>query len=138
MKFFYLTWSNLKRKKFRTLLTLLSIVVAFVLFGFLSAIKQALTGGVTIAGANRLIVRHKVSIIQLLPVSYQARMARIPGVSLVTIPIIPIRMPSRSITSDPGRNGCSLAARTTLPPSQVSLDPAHTCPSTGPAGWAPP
>ena len=33
MKFFYLTWSNLKRKKFRTLLTLLSIVVAFVLFG---------------------------------------------------------------------------------------------------------
>ena len=49
MKFFYLTWSNLKRKKFRTLLTLLSIVVAFVLFGFLSAIKQALTGGVTIS-----------------------------------------------------------------------------------------
>ena len=84
MKFFYLTWSNLKRKKFRTLLTLLSIVVAFVLFGFLSAIKQALSGGVTIAGANRLIVRHKVSIIQLLPISYQARMARIPGVSLVT------------------------------------------------------
>ena len=84
MKFFYLTWSNLKRKKFRTLLTLLSIVVAFVLFGFLSAIKQALTGGVDIAGANRLIVRHKVSIIQLLPVSYQARMARIPGVSLAT------------------------------------------------------
>jgi putative ABC transport system permease protein len=84
MKFFYLTWSNLKRKKIRTALTLLSIVVAFVLFGFLSAIKQALTGGVNIAGANRLVVRHKVSIIQLLPVSYQARMARIPGVSLVT------------------------------------------------------
>lgn len=84
MKFFYLTWSNLKRKKLRTALTLLSIVVAFVLFGFLSAIKQALTGGVNIAGANRLIVRHKVSIIQLLPESYKARMARIPGVSLVT------------------------------------------------------
>jgi putative ABC transport system permease protein len=84
MKFFYLTWSNLKRKKLRTALTLLSIIVAFVLFGFLSAIKQALTGGVNIAGANRLIVRHRVSIIQLLPESYQARMARIPGVSLVT------------------------------------------------------
>ena len=84
MKFFYLTWSNLKRKKLRTALTLLSIVVAFVLFGFLSAIKQALTGGVNIAGANRLIVRHRVSIIQLLPASYQVRMARIPGVSLVT------------------------------------------------------
>ena len=36
------------------------------------------------AGANRLIVRHKVSIIQLLPESYKARMERIPGVSLVT------------------------------------------------------
>jgi putative ABC transport system permease protein len=84
MKFLHLTWSNLKRKKLRTLLTLLSIVVAFVLFGFLSAIKQALTGGVSLAGANRLIVRHKVSIIQLLPESYKTRMERIPGVALAT------------------------------------------------------
>ncbi len=83
MKFLHLVWSNLRRKKVRTLLTLLSIIVAFVLFGLLSAIKQALTGGVTIAGANRLIVRHKVSIIQFLPYSYKARMERIPGVSLV-------------------------------------------------------
>jgi len=81
MKFFPLIWSNLKRKKTRTVLTLLSIVVAFVLFGFLSAIKQALTGGVDIAGANRLIVRHKVSIIQMLPQSYRQRMERIPGVA---------------------------------------------------------
>lgn len=78
---FHLVWSNLKRKKLRSGLTLLSIVVAFILFGFLSAIKQALTGGVTLAGANRLIVRHKVSIIQLLPQSYQARMLSLPGVS---------------------------------------------------------
>ena len=42
MKYLHLIWSNLKRKKLRTLLTLLSIVVAFILFGFLSAIKQAL------------------------------------------------------------------------------------------------
>ncbi|HUJ42121.1 MAG TPA: FtsX-like permease family protein [Opitutaceae bacterium] len=84
MKFLHLTWSNLKRKKLRTLLTLLSIVVAFLLFGFLSAIKQALTGGVSLEGANRLIVRHKVSIIQLLPESYKARIERIPGVALAT------------------------------------------------------
>ena len=84
MKFFHLIWRNLMRKKLRTLLTLLSIVVAFVLFGLLSSIRQALTGGVSIAGANRLIVRHKVSIIQFLPYSYKARMERIPGVSLVT------------------------------------------------------
>lgn len=81
MKFFHLIWANLGRKKLRTSLTLLSIVVAFVLFGFLCAIKQALVGGVALAGADRLIVRHKVSIIQLLPESYQSRMLRIPGVT---------------------------------------------------------
>jgi putative ABC transport system permease protein len=84
MKFFPLIWCNLMRKKTRTALTLLSIVVAFVLFGFLSAIKQALAGGISMAGANRLMVRHKISIIQLLPESYKGRMEKIPGVSLVT------------------------------------------------------
>ena len=84
MRFFHLIWSNLKRKKLRTLLTLFSIIVAFVLFGLLCSIKQGLTGGVSIEGQNRLVVRHKVSIIQLLPVSYKQRMERIPGVSLAT------------------------------------------------------
>ena len=67
MKFFYLVWCNLKRKKLRTSLTLLSILVAFVLFGFLCAIKQALTAGVTMAGADRLITRHKISLIMPTP-----------------------------------------------------------------------
>ena len=84
MKFFHLIWCNLKRKKLRTSLTLLSVVVAFILFGFLMAIKQALAGGVSMAQQNRLVVRHKVSIIQLLPESYQARMNRIPGVDFAT------------------------------------------------------
>jgi putative ABC transport system permease protein len=84
MKFLPLVWSNLRRKKVRTALTLLSIVVAFILFGFLSAIKEAMVGGIDVAGANRMIVRHKVSIIQLLPESYKMRMERIQGVSLAT------------------------------------------------------
>jgi len=82
MKYAHLIWCNLKRKKLRTGLTLLSIVVAFVLFGILAAIKQALAGGVTMEGADRLVVRQKVSIINLLPESYKARMERIPGVAL--------------------------------------------------------
>jgi putative ABC transport system permease protein len=48
------------------------------------AIKQALAGGVSMARQDRLIVRHKVSIIQMLPESYKARMERIPGVALAT------------------------------------------------------
>ncbi len=84
MKFAHLVWSGLKRKKLRTALTVLSITVAFVLYGILSSIQQALTGGVSLEGADRLIVRHKVSIIQLLPVSYKARMEQIPGVASAT------------------------------------------------------
>jgi putative ABC transport system permease protein len=84
MKHFHLVWSNLKRKKLRTALTLLSIVVAFVLFGILSSIKQALTGGVSLAGSSRLVVIHKTSIIQLLPISYKTRIERIPGVDVAS------------------------------------------------------
>ena len=84
LKFLHLICSNLKRKQLRTLLTLLSILVAFVLFGFLSAIKQALAGGVTLAGQNRLWVRHKTSIIQSLPEFYKGRIERISGVALAT------------------------------------------------------
>src|SRR5436190_21744007 len=81
MKFFALIWSNLKRKKLRTALTLLSILVAFVLYAMLCTITEALTGGVAMAGADRLVVRHKVSIIMTLPVSYGRRMETVPGVS---------------------------------------------------------
>ena len=81
MKFFALVWSNLKRRKLRTALTLLSIFVAFILFGLLCAIKEAFTAGVTMAGADRLIVRHRVSLIMNLPVSYRARIDGVPGVA---------------------------------------------------------
>ncbi len=81
MKFLHLIWSNLKRRKLRTILTLLSVFVAFLLYGLLCTIKEAFTAGVTMAGADRLIVRHKVSLIMNLPVTYQARMERIPGVA---------------------------------------------------------
>jgi putative ABC transport system permease protein len=80
MKYLYLIYSSLKRKKLRTGLTILSIMVAFILFGYLTAIRQAFDAGVEVAGADRLVVRHKVSIIQLLPQSYESRMERIEGV----------------------------------------------------------
>jgi len=87
MKFLALVWSNLKRKKLRTALTLLSILVAFVLFALLSALKVALTAGVNMADANRLITRHRVSFIQMLPHSYRQRIERIPGVKLVSFQV---------------------------------------------------
>ncbi len=80
MKYLYLVWSNLKRKKMRTILTLLSIMVAFLLFGYLGAIRQGFSQGIDVAGVDRLIVRHKVSIIQLLPAAYESRLEQIEGV----------------------------------------------------------
>ena len=80
MKFFFLVWSNLKRKKVRTFLTFASVLVAFLLFGYLSAIETALDIGVSVAGADRLMVRHKVSLIQPLPESYEAQIEQIDGV----------------------------------------------------------
>jgi putative ABC transport system permease protein len=80
MKYFYLIFSSLKRKKLRTGLTILSIMVAFILFGYLTAIRQAFDAGVEVAGADRLIVRHKVSLIQLLPQNYESKIENIDGV----------------------------------------------------------
>jgi putative ABC transport system permease protein len=82
-----LVWANLKRKKIRTLLTLASIFVAFVLFGYLAAIRTALSAGVDVAGADRLVVRHKVSIIQLLPASYEADIEGVEGVAEATFAV---------------------------------------------------
>jgi putative ABC transport system permease protein len=80
MRYLYLVWSNLKRKKLRTMLTLLSITVAFMLFGYLAAIKQGFNQGIDVAGLDRLIVRDKISIIQLLPEAYESRIEQVEGV----------------------------------------------------------
>jgi putative ABC transport system permease protein len=84
MKFALLVFSNFKRHKLRTALTVLSVAVAFILFGYLAAIRTAFAMGVDVAGADRLVVRHKVSIIQLLPQSYESDIERIEGVQQAT------------------------------------------------------
>jgi putative ABC transport system permease protein len=81
MKFFPLIWRNLLRRKLRTTFTALSIFVAFVLFGFLMAVRVAFTMGVELAGEDRLVLIHKVSIIQLLPISYYDRIKTVEGVA---------------------------------------------------------
>ncbi len=80
MKFLPLLLAGFRRHKLRTALTLMSVLVAFLLFGYLAAIRNAFAAGVDVAGADRLIVRHRVSIIQLLPASYEAEIERIDGV----------------------------------------------------------
>jgi putative ABC transport system permease protein len=84
MRFLPLVWRNLGRRKVRTSFTVLSIVIAFLLFGILSAVRMAFSMGVDVVGADRLVVFHKVSFIQPLPIAYGDRIAQVPGVHEVT------------------------------------------------------
>lgn len=80
-----LVWSNLFRKPTRTVLTLLSVLVAFVLFTWLRSVAVAFsTGGFGEAGIDRLIVSPKYSIIDPLPISHLRQIVTVPGVDAVT------------------------------------------------------
>jgi putative ABC transport system permease protein len=84
MKFAQLMFANLFRKKTRLALTLLSFAVALLLFGFLAIVRGAFSQGLEVAGANRLVVINRTSIIQPLPLSYADRILRIPGAVEIT------------------------------------------------------
>jgi putative ABC transport system permease protein len=80
MKFLPLILANLRRKKIRTVLTVGSFVVAFFLFGLLGAIHYGFRQGIDIAGADRLVVIGRTSIIQPLPLPYYERLKHVAGV----------------------------------------------------------
>jgi putative ABC transport system permease protein len=84
IRFLPLLLANVTRKKARLLLTVGSYAVALFLFGLLSAVDAAFSQGVEVAGADRLIVRNRVSLIMPLPISYRDRMLALPGVRTVT------------------------------------------------------
>lgn len=69
--------SGFGRHRLRLAFTVASIVVAFLLFGLLWAVRHALTAGVEVAGADRLIATHRTSIIQGLPRSYLNRVRQL-------------------------------------------------------------
>ena len=80
MKYLPLLWAGLFRKKTRTLLTLASIVVAFLLFGLLQAVQMAFESGADAADAKRLLTVARYSIIEPLPIAYLRRLEAVPGV----------------------------------------------------------
>jgi putative ABC transport system permease protein len=84
LKYLPLLWANLQRKRVRTTLTLASIVIAFLLFGLLQTMRTALTGGAELAGVDRLMTIHKISLIQPLPASYLNRIRSVEGVKIAT------------------------------------------------------
>jgi putative ABC transport system permease protein len=83
-RFLPLLLANLRRRTPRSMFTLLSIAVAFLLFGLLAAVKNGFEASGNLAGVDRLVSMAKVSIVQPLPISYLQRIASVPGVQLVT------------------------------------------------------
>ena len=83
MKFFPLIWRNLLRRKVRTIFTLLSVFVAFLLFGVLMTIRVAFGAGVNIAGAERLVLIDKTDVLLLLA----ATLAPVVPVMIARVPL---------------------------------------------------
>jgi putative ABC transport system permease protein len=84
MKFANIIFANLFRKKVRLLLTIGSFAVAMFLFVFLAVVRDAFNRGADVAGADRLVVINRTSIINLMPLSYRDKILRIPGVKVIT------------------------------------------------------
>lgn len=84
MKFRGLIFANLFRKKLRLTLTIGSFAVALFLFAFLAVVRGAFNRGADIAGADRLVIINRISIIQPLPLAYRDKILRIPGVKAIT------------------------------------------------------
>ncbi|HYC09847.1 MAG TPA: FtsX-like permease family protein [Steroidobacteraceae bacterium] len=75
--------ANLFRKRTRTILTLLSVVMAFLLFGLLQSVNSIFSSGANFVGATRLFVQARVSFTQALPISMLPKLEAIPGVAAV-------------------------------------------------------
>jgi putative ABC transport system permease protein len=76
--------ANLFRKKTRTILTVLSVVMAFLLFGLLQSLDHIFSAGADFVGATRLMTHARVSFTQSLPLSMRPRLEAVPGVARVT------------------------------------------------------
>ncbi len=84
MKFRGLIFANLLRKKVRLALTIGSFAVALFLFAFLGVVRDAFNRGADVAGADRLVIINRTSIINTIPLSYRDQILRIPGVKYIT------------------------------------------------------
>jgi putative ABC transport system permease protein len=81
---FVLIRKNLFRKKLRAGLMIVSIIVAFAIFGVLAAFERAFDAGEDVAHADRLVVVNKINFTQPLPVAYANRIRGIDGVANLT------------------------------------------------------
>ncbi|HMA72883.1 MAG TPA: FtsX-like permease family protein [Xanthobacteraceae bacterium] len=75
---------NLFRRKLRAILMIVSILIAFLIFGVLAGVYASFTAGEDRAAADRLVVVNKVNFTQPLPMAYYNRVRSVTGVRQVT------------------------------------------------------
>jgi len=75
--------ANLFRKRTRTVLTLLSVIMAFLLFGLLQSLNTIFNAGASFVGATRLVTQARVSFTVALPLSMVPKLEAVPGVARV-------------------------------------------------------
>jgi putative ABC transport system permease protein len=81
---FGLVRKNLFRRKLRAALMIVSILIAFMIFGVLAGFYRAFTAGEDRAAADRLITVNKINFTQPLPIAYFNRVRAVEGVRQVT------------------------------------------------------
>jgi len=82
MKYFHLVWAALARRKGRTIFTLLSILMAFLLFGLLDSVRSAFSNTGQ-AGKDRLLTFSSINWGLPLPQSLYERIRAVPGVGKI-------------------------------------------------------
>jgi len=75
-----IVWANLKRRKLRLVFTFVSILLAFLMFGMLDALRTSLAGVVNVVGADRVLVQSKINMIMPLPRAYYEKIRVLEGV----------------------------------------------------------
>jgi putative ABC transport system permease protein len=83
MKYFPLLWAALMRKKLRLLLTVMSAIMAFTLFGMMAGFKASLDRETGLARADRIFIMPRFGFEEL-PETLKQKLAAIPGVAKVT------------------------------------------------------
>ena len=72
------------RWKLLTTVSILTVVVAFFLFGLLLALDRVFNAGVKVDKADRLVVANAITLMQPLPLAYESRIAAQEGVAAVS------------------------------------------------------
>jgi putative ABC transport system permease protein len=75
---------NAFRHRLRTILTIVGIATAVMAFGLIRTIVTAWNAGVKASAVNRMITRHRVSIIFAVPLADREQIARVPGVTAMS------------------------------------------------------